>query len=48
MESCEEGAMRYAGIILAGQKVEHYEIASYGTLRQFAKTWGLTEAVSRL
>ena len=48
MESCEEGAMRDAGIISAGQKVEHYEIASYGTLRQFAETLGLTEAVSLL
>ena len=45
MADCEEGAMRDAGIISAGQKVEHYEIASYGTLRQFAKTLGLTEAV---
>lgn len=48
MESCEEGAMRDAGIIAAAQKVEHYEIASYGTLRQFAETLGLTEAVSLL
>ena len=48
MEDCEEGAMRDAGIISAGQKVEHYEIASYGTLRQFAETLGLTEAVSLL
>lgn len=48
MESCETGAMCDAGIISAGQKVEHYEIASYGTLRQFAETLGLTEAVSLL
>jgi ferritin-like metal-binding protein YciE len=48
MESCEAGAMRDAGIISAAQKVEHYEIASYGTLRQFAETLGLTEAVSLL
>ena len=48
MEECEEGAMRDAGIISAGQKVEHYEIASYGTLRQFAETLGLTEAVTLL
>lgn len=45
MDDCEEGAMRDAGIISAGQKVEHYEIASYGTLRQFAETLGLSEAV---
>lgn len=48
MELCETGAMCDAGIILAGQKVEHYEIASYGTLRQFAETLGLTKAVSLL
>jgi len=29
-----------AGIIAAAQKVEHYEIASYGTLRTFAETKG--------
>jgi ferritin-like metal-binding protein YciE len=43
MENSEEGAMRDAGIISAGQKVEHYEIASYGTLCQFAETLGLSE-----
>ena len=48
MESCEEGAMRDAGIISAGQKVEHYEIASYGTLRQFADTLGLKDVVKLL
>ncbi len=48
MDECEEGSMRDAGIIAAAQKVEHYEIATYGTLRQFAETLGLTEAVSLL
>lgn len=43
MDSCEEGSMRDAGIISAAQKVEHYEIATYGTLRQFAETLQLTE-----
>ena len=37
MESTAEGVVRDAGIISAGQKVEHYEIASYGTLAAFAK-----------
>src|SRR5690606_36248923 len=32
--------VRDAGLILAAQKVEHYEIATYGTLRVFAKTMG--------
>lgn len=48
MKSCEVGAMCDAGIIAAAQKIEHYEIASYGTLRQFAETLGLEEAVSLL
>lgn len=48
MEECEAGAMRDAGIISAGQKVEHYEIATYGTLRQFAQTLGLTEIATLL
>jgi ferritin-like metal-binding protein YciE len=48
MSECEEGAMRDAGIISAAQKVEHYEIASYGTLRQFAETLGLDEVVDLL
>jgi ferritin-like metal-binding protein YciE len=48
MEECEEGAMCDAGIISAGQKIEHYEIASYGTLRQFAETLELSKAVDLL
>jgi ferritin-like metal-binding protein YciE len=48
MEECEKGAMRDAGIISAAQKVEHYEIASYGTLRQFAETLGLEDAADLL
>lgn len=48
MQDCEDGAMCDAGIISAGQKVEHYEIASYGTLRQFAQTLGLDDAVELL
>ena len=48
MKDCEKGPMRDAGIISAGQKVEHYEIASYGTLRAFADLLGLEEAVELL
>jgi ferritin-like metal-binding protein YciE len=48
MSESEAGAMCDAGIISAGQKVEHYEIASYGTLKQFADTLGLEDAVSLL
>ena len=45
MKQCEKGMMCDAGIIVAAQKVEHYEIATYGTLREFAKTLGLNDAV---
>lgn len=48
MEECEEGAMRDAGIISAAQKIEHYEIASYGTLRQFAQTLRISNAAELL
>lgn len=48
MSETDEGAMRDAGIIAAAQKVEHYEIATYGTLRTFAHTLQLEKAASIL
>ena len=48
MESTEEGVVRDAGIIAAGQKVEHYEIASYGTMCAFARVLGEDEIVDLL
>ena len=48
MEETEPGPVRDAGIISASQKIEHYEIASYGTLAAFANTLGETEIVSLL
>ena len=44
----EPGAVRDAGIIAASQKIEHYEIASYGTLCAFAKTLGENDAAKLL
>ena len=45
----EKGSVtRDAGIISAAQKVEHYEIASYGTLRTLAGVLGYDEAVELL
>jgi ferritin-like metal-binding protein YciE len=44
MEDCEKGPKCDAGIISAVQKIEHYEIATYGTLREFAETLGLRDA----
>ncbi len=41
IEDTEKDTMtRDAGLILAAQKAEHYEIATYGTLRVFAKRMG--------
>ena len=48
MESTEPGAVRDAGIIAASQKIEHYEIATYGTICAFAKTLGQDEAAALL
>jgi ferritin-like metal-binding protein YciE len=37
-----------AGLIISGQKVEHYEIAAYGSLVQLAKTMGENEIANLL
>lgn len=37
-----------AGLISAAQAVEHYEIARYGTLKQWAKDLGMSDAVKLL
>ena len=39
----DPGPVRDAGLIGTAQKVEHYEIASYGTARNWAKQLGLME-----
>jgi ferritin-like metal-binding protein YciE len=49
LEETEVGSMtRDAGIIMAAQKVEHYEIATYGTLIQLAKVMGNDKVASIL
>ena len=49
IEDTDEGtATRDAALIIAAQKVEHYEIASYGSLVQLAKTIGLNDAIELL
>ena len=40
----EEGFARDAALIVAAQKVEHYEIAAYGSLRTHASLLGMKEA----
>jgi ferritin-like metal-binding protein YciE len=48
LEETMPGAVRDAGIIAASQKIEHYEIATYGTLSAFAKTLGENDAAKLL
>jgi len=49
IEDTDAGTMiRDAGLILAAQKVEHYEIATYGTLKVFAENMGHTEVAELL
>ncbi|WP_346237347.1 ferritin-like domain-containing protein [Niabella insulamsoli] len=48
LEETSIGAVRDAGIIAASQKVEHYEIATYGTLATYAKALDLKKAMTLL
>lgn len=49
IEDTDSGTMvRDAGLILAAQKVEHYEIATYGTLVVFAQNMGHTDVAELL
>ncbi|HJT74587.1 MAG TPA: ferritin-like domain-containing protein, partial [Chitinophaga sp.] len=44
----EDSAVRDAGIIICAQKIEHYEIAAYGSLRTLAHRMGHEEAAQIL
>jgi ferritin-like metal-binding protein YciE len=48
MQQTKKGLVRDAGIILAGQKEEHSEIATYGALCTFAKILDENDAASLL
>lgn len=49
IDETEEGTYtRDAGLIFAGQKAEHYEIATYGGLAQLARTLGHMQAAQLL
>jgi ferritin-like metal-binding protein YciE len=48
LEDTEKGTVRDAALIAAAQRVEHYEMAGYGSAREFAKTLGLSEVASLL
>ncbi|MCX0498299.1 MULTISPECIES: YciE/YciF ferroxidase family protein [Erwinia] len=48
IDSVEAGPVRDAGLIGAAQKVEHYEIAAYGTLQALALKLGYKNAARLL
>jgi len=47
-ETDDDTAQRDVGLIFAGQKAEHYEIATYGGMVELAKTLGYEDAASLL
>jgi len=48
MDDIDEGTLRDAALIAAANRVEHYEIAAYGSARAFADCLGMTRAVELL
>lgn len=48
IEAHEKGSVRDAGIIISAQKVEHYEIVAYGSLRTLAYVMDLDGAAKIL
>lgn len=48
IDEIEKGPVLDAGLVGAAQKVEHYEIAAYGTLCALGKQLGLNDAVKLL
>lgn len=48
LQETQEGAVRDAAIIASSQKVEHYEITTYGTLAAYAKTLDERDALDLL
>jgi len=48
LEELEKGPVRDAALISAAQKVEHYEMAAYGSLRTFAELLKQNEIVQLL
>jgi ferritin-like metal-binding protein YciE len=48
LEDTDKGTVRDAAMIAAAQRVEHYEMAGYGSAREFAKMLGLSDVASLL
>jgi len=47
-DAIDEPALRDAALIVSGNQVEHYEMATYGSLVAFAQQLGIRDAVSLL
>jgi len=43
VKESDAGAVRDAGLIASAQKIEHFEIAAYGSAREWAEQLGLTQ-----
>ena len=48
LEATDKGIVRDAALISAAQHVEHYEMAGYGSAREFAKALGLSDVAAIL
>lgn len=48
IQELDKGDVRDAALISAAQRVEHYEIAAYGTVREYAKMLGRKDAAKLL
>lgn len=48
IDEIDESVLRDAGLIAAANRVEHYEMAAYGSARTFAEALGHQEAASEL
>lgn len=48
IKDIEEGPVRDAALIGAAQRIEHYEMAAYGTVRTHAEMCGLTDVAKLL
>jgi ferritin-like metal-binding protein YciE len=48
LQELKKGDLRDAGMITAAQRVEHYEMAGYGGVREYAKLLGQNEIMALL
>jgi ferritin-like metal-binding protein YciE len=48
LDDTEKGEVRDAALISAAQRVEHYEMAAYGSVREYAKLLGERDAADLL